>query len=981
MEGYTEVFAWGGDHFGQLGLGSKHTGKTYSSPRFCSFNILIREIACGEEHSAFIASSGHVYSMGSNSDGRLGLGDKLLRQSSSPCLVEGLISHRCVKISCGWGHTGVITDEGSIFLWGVGEFGALGSGGAENSWAPVKALLPRSMRGLDISCGSRHTGLIVEENRSKVLLMTGSGEAGQLGTGKREKEFSFVVVPISEEVQEVACGVFHSLALSVTGKIYSMGGNSFGQLGLGSKKSCSRPERVTVDCLFVKVACGSHSAGISEKGQLYVWGTGVFGEYLHPTRMAVSSCKELGIGGSYGIAVDTSGNVYAWGANSNGELGLGDYDPRVTPSAIQALKGKCVKKISCGGSYVLGLGVDLVNEYKREKEREREISPVVEAEMSRASWKRTDFDDTRARNRERTHTEERFIGENKNFGESKIIGENKINGERKTMGESKINGESKLRNSSMDVERNRFKDMELEGKTKENERLNSSYKQLASRYEDVKLELARANEKCDQYRQESQRFERELGEYKRSIDYSHKELNNSNAYLKNSLEESQRQNCALSSEIKSYKDELQRYKRLAEEIKHSSKLEASQKIEDINQNLHHKYTIEINDLQLLHEQEIIKKRQLEKDLDVASKHIANVEESLNGARVEISDLNMRINQNMYNSELTKKSLQSEIEKYYKETNDLRRRVEMLSNDKERVSEMLKQEIDNISLENTELKRKLDMHSIEKEKYRLESDKYSSENVELRRKIEILTVEKEKTIKILQGQISDLGSEMDSLRDLLDRLSSEKQEMSNLLAQKGAEVKHCDQDRASLESSLTFYKQTCEDLNYQINKLQQQLSDQGHTINSFTREVMEWEESYRILLDDNSVLKATIAELESKNRQLFDNLEKELTQRAKEYKERTITMLNTPNRSTSPYLRPNTPMRHHRDKSDEMGNTAARLLETMDSPKSVRGSQYLSIPQVYKGSTTPTKDDVRIRIASLMKNRMNIEEQIQSLNQD
>ena len=91
MEGYTEVFAWGGDHFGQLGLGNKHAGKTYSSPRFCSFNILIKEIACGEEHSAFISSSGHVYSMGSNSDGRLGLGDRSLRQSSSPCLVEGLI--------------------------------------------------------------------------------------------------------------------------------------------------------------------------------------------------------------------------------------------------------------------------------------------------------------------------------------------------------------------------------------------------------------------------------------------------------------------------------------------------------------------------------------------------------------------------------------------------------------------------------------------------------------------------------------------------------------------------------------------------------------------------------------------------------------------------------------------------------------------------------------------------------------------------
>lgn len=926
MEGYTEVFAWGGDHFGQLGLGNKHTGKTYSLPRFCSFNILIRDLACGEEHSAFISSSGHVYSMGSNSDGRLGLGDKSLRQSSSPCLVEGLLNYRSVKISCGWGHTGVITDEGSVFLWGVGEFGALGTGGAENSWLPVKALLPRTMRGLDISCGSRHTGLIVEENRNKSLLMTGSGEAGQLGTGRREKEFSFILVNTSEEVQDVACGVFHSLIISVSGKLFAMGGNSFGQLGIGSKKSTSRPERVVVDCNFVKVACGSHSAGISDKGQLYVWGTGVFGEYLQPTRMAVSHCKDLGIGGSYGIAVDTSGNVYAWGANSNGELGLGDYDARIPPTVIQSLKGKTVKKISCGGSYVIGLGVDLVNDYHRESHIE---------EMSRCSWKKNNEGEVR---KERSR-EERFTME-------------------------------KPRTSSMDIERNKSRELEI----KEHEKANFNYKQLASRYEDLKSELARTTETSNQYRHENQKLDRELSELKRTAEYSHKELHSSTSYLKNSLEETQRQNSALASEIKSYKEELQRYKRLTDELKHSSKLEASQKLEDLNQSLHHKYSIELHDLKLLQEQETIKKKQLEKNLEIASKHIANLEEALSKSRNEIGEIKQEMTRNLNDADHVKRSLQSEIEKYYKESNELRRKLDVTGNDKERISGIMKGELESYSLENAELQRKIEIFLMEREKS-------CNENMELRRKIEVLTGEKEKTVKVLQSEINELGIEINKLRDMIERISSEKQEISNLLMQKGAEVKHSDQDRASLESSLTYYKQACDDLNYQVNKLQQNISEQGHSINRYMGEVAEWEESYRILLDDNSVLKAAIADLEGKNRQLFENLERELTQRAKEYKERTITMLNTPNRSTSPYLRPSTPMYHHRDKSEELGNTAARLLETLDSPKSIRNSQYLTIPQVYKGSTTPTKDDVRIRIASLMKNRMRIEEQIQNLNQE
>lgn len=128
MEDYTEVFAWGGDHFGQLGLGDKRGGKTFALPRCCSFNIIIREVACGDEHTAFIANNGYVYAMGNNADGRLGLGNRQIRSCTSPSLVESLIAYNIVKISCGWGHTVAVADNGEAFSWGVGEFGALGNG-------------------------------------------------------------------------------------------------------------------------------------------------------------------------------------------------------------------------------------------------------------------------------------------------------------------------------------------------------------------------------------------------------------------------------------------------------------------------------------------------------------------------------------------------------------------------------------------------------------------------------------------------------------------------------------------------------------------------------------------------------------------------------------------------------------------------------------------------------------------------------------
>ena len=940
MEGYTEVFAWGGDHFGQLGLGNKHSGKTYSSPRFCSFNILIKELACGEEHSVFISASGHVYSMGSNSEGRLGLGDKSLRSSPSPCLVEGLISFRCVKVSCGWGHSAVTTEDGNIFTWGVGEFGALGTGSSENAWSPVKALIPRSMRGLEVNCGSRHTAAIVEENRNKIVIVSGSGEAGQLGTGKREKEFSFVAVKIPEDVLMAACGVFHTLVLGVSGKVYATGGNSFGQLGLGNKKSYSKFERVQIEGYIVKVAAGNHSAAITDKGQLFIWGTGVFGEYLIPTRMGVGNIKDIGIGGSFGVALDVNGIVCAWGANANGELGNGDFEPKIAPSPIAGLKGKTVKKISCGGNYVLALGLDLANENRHDSTFNLELdysNLPKKTEISRVDKYRT----------------------------------------------SSVEVE-KQRNNEFEVRRTYLKDQEAFSAQKENEKLSLSYKLLSQKFEDSKLEIARLNEKNIQMRNQSQRLQRELDDMRRASELAHKESFSSN-HLKASLDESQRQNLILTQELKAYKDEVHRVQRALEESKLSSKLEISHQYEEMNYSMNQKHYTDLQEAKINYDQEVIRRRQLEKNLEVSAKHIGSLEDALNKTSVECSDARRLLQDRSREYESYKSSLQQEIEKYYKENNELKRKFDSTLTEKQRTEVIMRSELNNFTNDCSELQMKLDKLSLEKEKvsvlYKTESEKHQQEATEYRRRIEILTIEKEKTVKNLQTEIYNLGVEMDNLRVHLERISAENQNMSHLLGQKGVEVKHYDEDIAALKTEISYYKQANDELKYQIGKLQHQGSENVHKLDVVKNDLVEWEENYKMILNENTVLKDTVAELENKNRQLFDNLEKELAQRAKEYKERTIMMLNTPNRSTSPYLRPTTPMTHTRDKSDDMGNAAAKLLDVMDSPKSVRTSQYLTISQAFKGSTTPTKEDVRVRIASLMRNRSRIEEQIQNLNHE
>ena len=116
---YTEVYAWGSNTFGQLGISMQGVGKSYPRPKFCSFNIIIKEISCGNEHTAIITSThllnildeGFLYTMGSNVNGRLGVNSPLLNYSAVPRLVEGLTNYVINKVSCGWTHTAAITSN------------------------------------------------------------------------------------------------------------------------------------------------------------------------------------------------------------------------------------------------------------------------------------------------------------------------------------------------------------------------------------------------------------------------------------------------------------------------------------------------------------------------------------------------------------------------------------------------------------------------------------------------------------------------------------------------------------------------------------------------------------------------------------------------------------------------------------------------------------------------------------------------------
>lgn len=137
-------------------------------------------MSCGEDHTAFIVEpSGQVYSMGNNSDGKLGVGQPHLKNSNVPCLVENLAG--IVKVACGGSHTLAVHENGQVFSWGQGYNGALGLNDLANQDHPRMVTVPiQAQRVVDVAAGNRHSLFLTDSFK---VYACGEAKQGQLGLG------------------------------------------------------------------------------------------------------------------------------------------------------------------------------------------------------------------------------------------------------------------------------------------------------------------------------------------------------------------------------------------------------------------------------------------------------------------------------------------------------------------------------------------------------------------------------------------------------------------------------------------------------------------------------------------------------------------------------------------------------------------------------------------------------------------------------
>ncbi|KAL1181855.1 hypothetical protein V6Z11_A02G078200 [Gossypium hirsutum] len=233
-----------------------------------------------------------------------------------------------------------------------------------------------------VACGVKHAALVTRQGE---VFTWGEESGGRLGhgVGKDVIQPRLVESLAVTSVDFVACGEFHTCAVTMAGELYTWGDGTHnaGLLGHGTDVSHWIPKRISGPLEGLQVAsvtCGPwHTALITSTGQLFTFGDGTFGVLGHGDRESVPYPKEVeSLSGLRTIAVAcgvwhtaaivevivsqssasvSSGKLFTWGDGDKNRLGHGDKEPRLKPTCVPALIDYNFHKVACGHSLTVGL--------------------------------------------------------------------------------------------------------------------------------------------------------------------------------------------------------------------------------------------------------------------------------------------------------------------------------------------------------------------------------------------------------------------------------------------------------------------------------------------------------------------------------------------------------------------------------------------------------------------------------------------------
>jgi alpha-tubulin suppressor-like RCC1 family protein len=268
------LWAWGGNSFGELGTGDT---VSRSSPVSVIGGFTDWVDISASYHSLGIRANGSLWAWGDNSDGRLGINQAPSVNRSSPTLVVGEFTDWTSAVA-GVFHSLGIRANGTLWGWGrnsgtVGYAGVVGVNDIVDRSSPT--LVVGGFTDWVQASGGRQHSVAIRANGT--MWAWGRGSFGNLGTNNIISRSSPVsVVGGFTDWVQVSANNTHSHAIRANGTLWAWGNNLNGRLGTNEVTTLNRSSPVIVVGGFTDwVSTSGRSNNVlalRSNGTLWSWG-------------------------------------------------------------------------------------------------------------------------------------------------------------------------------------------------------------------------------------------------------------------------------------------------------------------------------------------------------------------------------------------------------------------------------------------------------------------------------------------------------------------------------------------------------------------------------------------------------------------------------------------------------------------------------------------------------------------------------------
>ena len=293
----NRVFAWGNNTYAKLGTGNT---TAFISPIEITSQFSLRpgelivDIQAGIDFSMALTNQGRVFTWGRNTYGQIGDGSTTQRNIPTDITTGFLLgqNEKVIQISAGHDHAMALTNQGNLYAWGRNTYGQIGNNSMVQQATPLKvtSFVPLGLNDaiIYIQASKEHSGVLSSNGQ---LFVWGRNQLGQIGNGTTQTSLlpinimSSFLLRDQEKITLFSMGADHMVAMTNQERIFTWGSNATGQLGIGNTQTMMSPIEITHLIkgqfdrkVYLIRASGNHTVIANQQDALMVWGQNNVGQ-------------------------------------------------------------------------------------------------------------------------------------------------------------------------------------------------------------------------------------------------------------------------------------------------------------------------------------------------------------------------------------------------------------------------------------------------------------------------------------------------------------------------------------------------------------------------------------------------------------------------------------------------------------------------------------------------------------------------------